>query len=123
VFLRVAVSAVITDSPQHAAYTDVKRGGGSTHYPCTVCDVTQEELREGDFDVEKFRRTPEQIEDALFQLEQESNRARREKLSTELGVVHSGIENPFRAYLHLNLISQFPTDIFHQDALVRGFSM
>ena len=109
---------MITDSPVHSAYTDVKRGGPSTDFPCYSCDVTQEELGEGDFDVEKDRRTRDQIDDALARLQEEENEAKREKLSTKLGVVHSGLSNPFRKHLHLEPISQFSTDIFHSDALV-----
>eukprot|EP00752_Nemacystus_decipiens_P015760 g14071.t1 len=77
----------------------------------------REKLREGKFDVIKNQRTAEQIDDVLSRLKEEPSRTKKEKLSTELGVEHTRLEIPFRAHLHLNPISQFPTDIFHQDSL------
>ncbi|CAM9594819.1 unnamed protein product, partial [Laminaria digitata] len=89
--------------------------------PCHGCLVSKsqlgDELGDGDFDVVRHRRTPNQIEHGLRLLAEEPNLAKREALSTKIGGVFTFSDNPFRKHLHLNLVRQVATDVFHQDSL------
>lgn len=114
----MGVHSVNMDSPVQAASTDVKRSGGTSEKPCHGCLVSKSQLGDGDFDVVRHRRTPDQIEHGLRLLAEEPNLAKRGALSTKIGVVFTDSDNPFRKHLHLNLVRQVATDVFHQDSLV-----
>lgn len=111
------VIGVNTDSPVHSSMTNTKRSSSSTKKPCSACNIGQANLGDGQYNVKRNRRTPDGIDHSLDRVRNEQNHA-KEALPTKLGVVNEDAVNPVRRHVHCNVVRQFGTDIFHQDAIV-----
>lgn len=105
------------DSPARGSLLDVKRANAKTKMPCHVCRVDQSELNRGDYDVERNRRTDDQIEYSLEAVRKGATIVKRQRLSSEYGVSPDDMVNPIRRFVHMNMVRQIGVDVFHQDSL------
>lgn len=114
----MGVIGVNTDSPVPSSMTNTKRSSSSTKKPCSACNISQANLGDGQYNVRRNRRTPDEIDHSLDRVRNEQNHAKKKALSTKLGLVDKDAVNPVRRHVHGNVVRQFGTDIFHQDAIV-----
>ncbi|CAM9106115.1 unnamed protein product [Hapterophycus canaliculatus] len=75
-----------------------------------------EELSDGKFDVERFRRTDDDTEYSLEVVGNASTKTEEQNLSMEHGVNVGEAPNPLRERVSMNLIRAIGIDVFHQDA-------
>lgn len=122
VFLRAGVVAINADSPVQRTLCNCKRSGSGTFKPCNVCNVTQDELGDGQYDIAGNARTMDGIDHSLSLVRKEATKTKQGIVSTREGVVGAFVRNPVREHLHLNPVKSIGVDIMHQDSLVSSVS-
>ncbi|CAN0344693.1 unnamed protein product, partial [Scytosiphon promiscuus] len=116
VFFRLGLLSCFADSPARNALLDNKQTNGKTALPCHVCDVLQEELSDGKFDFERYRRTDDRTEYSLEVVGSATTKAEEQNIFMEHGVNVSDAPNPLRERVSMNMIRAIGIDVFHQDA-------
>lgn len=116
VFFRLGVHSLFADSPARNALLDTKKTNHKTAMPCHACEVSQDQLSDGRFDVDRFRRTDDRTEHSLEVVGGANTNAERRKLSMKHGVNDQGIRNPLREHVPANLTRSVAVDVFHQSA-------
>ncbi|CAN0395837.1 unnamed protein product, partial [Scytosiphon promiscuus] len=109
----------MVDSPFHKAMTNTKGSASTTRFPCSTCEVTQEELSDSRFDFSSRLRTPEGIDDSLKYVQAGSTATEKANRSRDRGVVVPDTPNPL-ANITFDKVRQIGVDILHQDAIVSG---
>lgn len=129
--LRIVLMPFVSDSPQRALILGCKHPNNVSKHPCTLRMVEHGgDLRDPCFDTDRMRRTKEDREEALLELEKmKESKATEEQINErrkELGVCVPDDEGPVARPLY-DLVSlsnpnlHVPPDRLHADALGRYF--
>jgi len=110
----MGVVSIFADSPARNALLDTKKTNHKTMKPCHACEVSQDQLSDGKFDVDTFRRTDDGTEHSLKVVASATTSAEKRKLSMEHGVSDKEARNPLREHVHANLTRSVTIDMFHQ---------
>lgn len=104
------------DSPEQAAWGNVKQSGFLTYFGCQRCFIPREELGNPDYDFRANERTAEGVDASIDYASRGETAAERARRETQRGVVIPEEANPLNT-LTFNRLLQSPFEILHQDSL------
>lgn len=116
VLFRMGLLSCCADAVARNVLLDTKQVTHKTEVPCHGCRVRQEQLADGGYDVERNRRTDDNMENALRVVGGAKTPAEEQRLSKEHGVNDGEATNPLRQHVFANFALSVGVDIFHQDA-------